>query len=176
MNLPHLCILDTNIPVTANLAIQAGTHCHVPKGCIDACLAVIEHVQETQGIVLDSGGEIFFEYANNLSRSGQPGLGDAFLKWLFDHQWSFPAENRVHITKNGNSYNEFPSHAGLTEFDNSDRKFVAVANAHPKKPTILEATDSKWWGWRDALKDANIDVLFLAQDYIKHIYEKKMGQ
>ncbi len=49
----------------------------------------------------------------------------------------------------------------------SDRKFVAVANAHPDKPPIMHATDSKWWAWKDALKDVGITVHFLCPDYVK---------
>ncbi len=106
---------------------------------------------------------------------GQPGVGDLFLKWVHDHRWSFPSEDRVAITKDGDSYKEFPDHPALVEFDRSDRKFVAVANAHPRKPPILEATDSKWWGWKDALEDAGIEVVFLCEDWIEKKYNEKMG-
>lgn len=56
----------------------------------------------------------------------------------------------------------------------SDRKFVAVVNAHKKKPPIYQATDSKWWGWNDALEEVGIHVEFLCPDYIKSKYKKKM--
>ncbi len=68
-----------------------------------------------------------------------------------------------------------PAHDDLHDFDNSDRKFVAVANAHPSKPPILQATDSKWWGWKDALREVGVSVDFLCQEYIKAIYAEKMG-
>jgi hypothetical protein len=60
-------------------------------------------------------------------------------------------------------------------FDNSDRKFVAVANAHPDKPEILQATDSKWWGWKDALAKVGITVSFMCPEYVRIKYEEKIG-
>jgi hypothetical protein len=84
-------------------------------------------------------------------------------------------EDIVAITKKGTSYDEFPSHDDLANFDNSDRMFIAVANAHSAKPPILEATDSKWWGWNDALNAVGITVIFLCPYYVKTKYEEKFG-
>ncbi|MCP4749267.1 MAG: hypothetical protein GY866_00095, partial [Proteobacteria bacterium] len=72
-------------------------------------------------------------------------------------------------------YDEFPEHDGLKNFDISDRKFVAVANAHPDKPPILEATDSNWWGWKDSLAEIGITVTFLCPAYAEGKYSEKMG-
>ena len=128
-------------------------------------------------LVIDAGNEMFDEYRNKLVLSGQAGLGNAFLKWVHDNRWGLPAENRVEIHPDGNgSYREFPNHAGLVAFDLSDRKFIAVANAHSKKPPILQAADSKWWGWKEALAEEGISVKFLCPEYVKSIYEKKFSQ
>jgi len=97
------------------------------------------------------------------------------MKWVHDNRWKFPQEDRVTITRNGDSYNEFPNHKGLLKFDISDRKFVAVANAHFAKPPILQATDSKWWGWKDSLREVGITVQFLCPDYVKAKYQEKIG-
>ncbi len=70
------------------------------------------------------------------------------MKWVHDNRWSLSASHRVSITKSNGTYDEFPAHEGLRDFDKSDRKFVAVSHAHPKKTPILQATDSKWWGWK----------------------------
>ena len=64
----------------------------------------------------------------------------------------------------------------MSKFDPSDRKFVAVANAHPGKPSILQATDSKWWGWKDALLECGIKVEFLCPAEIANAYKRKFGQ
>jgi hypothetical protein len=103
---------------------------------------------------------------------GQPGVGDRFMKWVHDHRWQFSPENRVDITKNDDTYDEFPIHKEIANFDPSDRKFVAVANAHSAHPPILQATDCKWWGWKDALFEVGITVIFLCPYYIKVKYEQ----
>lgn len=64
-------------------------------------------------------------------------------------------------------FKEFPDHEGLQQFDLSDRKFVAAANAHEKKPPIAQATDSKWWGWKNALEEAGLSVFFVHEEYIR---------
>jgi hypothetical protein len=171
---PKLCVVDTNVPITANLYADPDP---IPEGlddCVLACIEAVEHVVKTGRLVIDSGDEIFDEYRRHLKLKGQPGVGDLFMKWVHDRRFSFPEEDRVAITANGSSYNEFPSHDGLANFDDADRKFVAVANAHPKKPRILEATDSKWWGWKDALADAGINVHLVCPQYLESKYAQKM--
>ncbi|MFH0997479.1 MAG: hypothetical protein V1844_18565 [Pseudomonadota bacterium] len=174
-DLPKKCLVDTNVPITANLSIAPSTIPQDLIGCVAACIKAVEHVMKKGGLVLDSGNEIFDEYHRHLWIKGQPGMGDGFMKWVHDNRWKFSDADRVTITKNGDSYDEFPDHDGLTHFDISDRKFIAVANAHPDKPPVLQATDSKWWGWKDALAEAGITVHFLCPDYAKTKYEGKMG-
>lgn len=173
--LPAKCVVDTNVPKTANLATDPV---HIPDelaGCVLACVEAVEHVVKNGGLVLDAGDEIFAEYRRQLSMKGQPGVGDRFMKWVHDNRWKFPTGDRVAITKSGASYDEFPDHEGLTHFDNADRKFIAVANAHSAKPSILQATDSKWWGWKDALGEVGITVQFLCPAYVEAKYREKMG-
>ena len=169
-----LRIVDTNVPITANLATKPS---EIPKeliDCVAACVEAISQVRNNMTVVIDAGNEIFDEYVNNLDLSGQNGVGNAFLKWVHDNLWGWPEENRVVIHPDGNgSYREFPTHGGLVDFDPSDRKFIAVANAHIEKPPILQATDSKWWGWREALAESGVRVEFLCPQYVKSKYEKK---
>lgn len=168
-------VIDTNVPKTANRAIDPASIPDELVSCVLACVEAVNHVVKNGGLVIDSGDEIFSEYRKQLLIKGQPGVGDRFMKWVHDNRWSFPEADRVTITKNGESYNEFPSHEGLVKFDNSDRKFVAVSNAHPDKPLILQATDSKWWGWQDALLEGGIEVCFLCAEYAKKKYAEKIG-
>lgn len=169
------CLVDTNVPKTANLATQPDPDANVSDACVLACIEAIEQVTEEHSLVLDKFDEIFDEYRQQLSLKGQPGVGDRFMKWVHDHRWSLPESQRVSITKNGDSYDEFPSHEGLKNFDQSDRKFVAVANVHPDKPPILQATDSKWWGWKDVLAEVGITVVFLCPGYVETKYKEKIG-
>jgi hypothetical protein len=46
-------------------------------------------------------------------------------------------------------------------YDPSDQKFLAVAAAHPDRPPILQALDSKWWGWQSALGAIGVTIDFL---------------
>ena len=172
-DLPQKCIVDTNVPKIANQALDPASIPDDLTHCVLACIEAVDHVTKKSGLVIDAGNEIYNEYRNQLSMSGQPGVGDCFMKWVHDNRWILPQEDRVAINKNGNSYDEFPIHDGLSEFDKSDRKFVAVANAHMAKPSILQATDSKWWGWNPALQEVGITVQFLCFDYIKAKYEEK---
>ena len=97
------------------------------------------------------------------------------MKWVHDNRWSLHASHRVSITKNNDSYEEFPVHEGLDRFDRSDRKFVAAANAHPDKPPILQATDTKWWGWKNALAEVGISVDFICPLYVISKQTEKAG-
>lgn len=175
-NLPKKCVVDTNVPMTANYSRDPeGTPRELVR-CVLACVEAIEQVIKIGGLVIDAGGEIFDEYRRQqLLMKGQQGVGDRFMKWVHDHQWNDQKIDRIPITKSGESYDEFPEHAGLVQFDKDDRKFVAVANAHPEKPPILQATDSKWWGWKDALAEVGIEVVFLDPFYVEEKYREKMG-
>lgn len=175
MSLPKKCLVDTNVPINANLATNPDPDSNVPDECVLACVEAIEHVTKKRGLVIDAGDEIFDEYRQNLSMHGQPGIGDRFMKWVHDNWWGLPDIDRVTITRNGESYDEFPDHDDLNDFDNSDRKFIAVANAHPAKPPVLQATDSKWWGWKDALNEVGITVQFLCPDYVASKYQEGFG-
>lgn len=175
MRLPKNPIVDTNVPILAN---SARTPDDIPDelvDCVDIAVKAIRHVMNNGKLVLDAGDEIFDEYRRKLSLGGQPGLGDAFLKWVHDNRWTFPEEDRVAIHPKGDTYAEFPDHPDLANFDHSDRKFVAVARAHPENPPILQAVDSKWWGWKDALQEAGVQVQFLCPDYVQSKWVEKVG-
>lgn len=171
---PKKCVVDTNVPKTANLALAPGPIPPELTGCVVACIEAIEHVITKGKLVLDANDEIFDEYRQQLSMRGQPGVGDRFMKWVHDHRWQLPDQDRVAITLCGSSYVEFPDHDDLANFDNSDRKFVAVANAHPEKPPIMQAVDSKWWGWKRPLAEAGIAVHFLCPEYAEAKYAEKI--
>lgn len=173
MILPDICVVDTNVPKVANLAIVRDPDSDIGLDCILACVDAIEHVMKHR-LVVDEGDEIFREYLRQIPMKGRGGIGFHFIKWVNDHRWSGTAIQQVAIHKEGNSYREFPKNSGLKKFDPSDRKFVAVANAHKDKPPILQAVDSKWVGWEDSLAKAGIHVCFLCPKYIKAKYKKKM--
>jgi len=133
----------------------------------------------TGHIFLDDDGRIVAEYRANLSAKGQPGPGDAFLKWLLTHEWGGQRVTRVTITPRADDdedFEELPPPPEGTFYDRSDRKFLAVAAAHENHPPILQSFDSKWWGWTAALTAIGVTVCFLCPDTIEAKYQKKTGE
>jgi len=174
VKLPKKYLIDTNIPITANWSVSPEGIPDELVACVQRCVHTIEHVVMKKGsLVLDDGDEIFSEYRKKLSFSGQPGMGDAFLKWVHDNRWNFPPVDRVEITVSDDSYDQFPDHPDLISFDDDDRKFVAVSNAHPEKPPILQGTDSEWLRWEEALLEVGIKVVFICNSYVKQKYMEK---
>jgi len=161
----NLRVVDTNVVIIANRR-DGGS-----RICANACSQALWKIAKTGRLALDSGLEIFGEYKKYCSFSGQPGVGDAFFKWVHDNLWRSEKVVRVKIKRHKErGYVEFPDLAGLAAFDPSDRKFVAVAARHSEHPPILQAADSKWWGFREALFHAGITVVFLCPDEIESIY------
>lgn len=152
-------VVDTNVMVVANgKAEQAGID------CVLSCVSALENVKQGSVVLVDSGYRIFDEYRRHASLAGQPGLGDSFLKWLWNNQANPMHCEQVEITSketDPDDFEEFPIDPDLADFDRSDRKFVAVALASGKTPVILNATDSDWWNFRAPLKMNGIQVEFL---------------
>lgn len=65
-----------------------------------------------------------------------------------------------------NDFAEFPQSASLAGFDPSDRKFVAVALAHPHRPAIANAVDSDWRNYESVLAEHGIKVEFLCPELL----------
>jgi hypothetical protein len=61
-------------------------------------------------------------------------------------------------------------------YDPSDRKFLAVAAAHKERPPILQALDSKWWGWQAALATIGVKIHFLCPEIEQKYGEKMEGK
>lgn len=167
---PH--VVDTNVAVAANR--RSGES----YSCASACAQALLRIKTSGLLLIDDGDRILTEYRRNCSTRGQPGMGDSFVKWVHDHRWRQDLVRAVAITPyEGDSadFLEFPRHRDLSKFDPSDRKFVAVACAHPNKPLILQATDAKWWGWNEALKACGIAVEFLCPKEIEQAYQRKFA-
>ena len=69
-----------------------------------------------------------------------------------------------------NEFEEFPDDPALNDFDPDDRKFIAVAAAHPERPPILQAVDSQWWDFRNALSRNGVIVEFICEDDIQRLH------
>lgn len=161
-----IVIVDTNVPITANgHAEQASLACRL------ACISALRTIQAQRRISVDQSGLILQEYRRHLSPNGQPGLGDAFFKWLWNNQANPQVCIPVPITPaaDGRGFTEFPDDPALAQFDRSDRKFVAVARAHPLHPPIHNAVDTDWLSYQDALAQHGVVVEHVCQDDIVRI-------
>ena len=151
-------VVDTNVPIVAN---QKGGE---DLACAANCATALHAITRAGLLVIDDEELIFKEYKRHLSFAGQPGAGDYFFKWLCDNRYKSNRVAQVTLTRNPENPNEFavyPQNTELSDFDRSDRKFVAAALSHPERPPILNATDDDWWNYRDALARHGITIRFV---------------
>ena len=143
-------VVDTNVAIAAN-----GRGTHADLQCQRSCVERLAVVVKEETIAIDDAGLIFEEYAKYLSRSGQPGVGDLFLKHVFDHQYQPARVRRVTLSGSTNTrrgFEELPENT----FDPSDRKFLAVAVV--AGAVVLNATDSDWDEQRALLEGLRVRV------------------
>jgi hypothetical protein len=169
---PVRCVIDTNVIATAEGANPtAGASCRL------ASAEALQAVMNQGHLFVDNAGLIVAEYLGAMG-TGQPEAGGAFVRWVLRNQWVAANVSRVSVTPRTGASTSFqelpPPIAGIT-YDPSDEKFLAVAAAHPERPPVLQAFDSKWWGWQDSLKACGVTVHFLCPDEIKAKYQEKMG-
>ena len=163
-----MVVVDTNVAVVAN-----GQSPQASPNCVAICINRLEGIiRGEEKLVLDNRWIIISEYRDNLRSSGEPGAGDRFLLWLLrnkDTQCDLVPITPVDGSEN--EFEEFPDDPALKDFDPDDRKFIAVACAHPEKPPILQAVDSQWWDFRDALRENGVTVAFICEDDIQRLRE-----
>jgi hypothetical protein len=132
-------IVDTNVPVVANRKTAQAS-----PTCVASCIRTIQEVRSHRILVIDDAWRILREYIANLRSTGQPGVGDAFLKWVLTNR-----DNPLHCTQipltpapapaEDTDFAEFPDDERLAAFDRSDRKFAALAREHAAHPPIYNA-------------------------------------
>ena len=162
-----MVIVDTNVAVVAN-----GKSEQASEECVDTCIGRLEQIirGETK-LVLDENWNILGEYSRNLHLRGTE-VGDRFLTWCLRNRTNPEQCELVSVTpvtNLENEFEEFPKDSELANFDPDDRKFVAVAIAHCEKPPILQAVDSGWLNFRDALCQHDVKVEFICEDDIHRL-------
>ena len=154
-------VIDTNVCILAN-----GASTHASFSCVRACIDALEAARQ-RIVVIDDGYRIFAEYRRHLSASGQPNVGDAFFKWLWDNHCNDQHCERVPITPRDDPkrcFEEFPDDPALAGFDSSDQKFVAVALASSLNPEVLDGSDTDWWNARQTLASHGVRIKFLCPE------------
>jgi hypothetical protein len=162
-------VIDTNVLLVTNEQHENVS----PEGVI-AWVERLERLRKSGCVVLDDGYEILREYGQKTKPNAGNRFGDGFLKWLLQNTGNPQCVAQVHIEKHAErGYAEFPDDIELHEFDHADRKFVAVSAAHPKRPPILQGTDSKWMLWSERLSAHGIEVEFLCPDDVAGFIKRK---
>lgn len=162
-------VVDTNVLLVAN-----GAHADVSTSCVEECVRRLQAMQADGTVVIDDGFRIVGEYLNKNKPNAQKGAGNVFLKWLLQNSANAHRVHAVPLTERSTDcYAEFPDAALEAQFDAPDRKFAAVAHAHPEKPTVWQAADSKWLDWWAALGAKGVRVEFLCPDDACRFYAKK---
>ena len=162
-----MVVVDTNVAKVAN-----GESPQASPSCVNICINRLERIMHGEAkLVLDENRIILDEYSRNLCPKGN-NVGDRFLKWCLRNRTNPKRCVCVSITPIENSkteFKEFPDDPALQNFDPDDRKFVAVAIAHCEKPPILQAVDSGWLNFRDALCQHDVKVEFICEDDIHRL-------
>ncbi len=164
--------VDTNVAVVAN-----GNSAQASPECVRTCTVRLHELTESGRLVIDDKWLILKEYMANLRSSGQPGNGDAFLKWVLTNYRNPERCEVVSITPRRvelTDFEEFPRTPGLAGFHSDDRKFIAVAVAHPAHPPILQAVDSEWWQLSRELEEAAVAVDFLCPEDMRAILRENV--
>ena len=144
-------VVDTNVAIVAN----GGNRTDANEKCQQTCVKMLEQLVEQETVAIDEKGLILEEYANNLSWTGAPGVGDMFFTYLFNYSYQEDRILRVPITPSEDhrkGFEELPDN----KFDPSDRKFLAVAAE--ANAMILNATDSDWSEHPRLLRDLGVEV------------------
>lgn len=157
-------VIDTNVLIAAN-----QIDCPQAKPtCVLTCQQFLQTIQQTGIVVLDRHRLILSEYGNKVYPN-RARVGDKFLKWLLINQGNPKYCTQIEITPHSTrQFAEFPDDSELADFDPSDRKFVAVAIAHPEHPNIHNAVDSDWSEYQAALAHY-VTVVQLCPDCVKPV-------
>ena len=158
-------IVDTNVVVVAN-----GRSEQASSDCVEICGERLEEIMRGEvKLVLDNRWIILREYMQNL-RSNGADVGDRFLGWiLVNKDYRCDLVSITPVDGSENVFEEFPDDPALKAFDPADRKFIAVACAHPEKPPILQAVDSQWLDFRDAFRENGVTVKFICEADIQRL-------
>lgn len=153
-------VIDTNVLVVAD-----GRSDH-SRSCAAACAKVLGTIISEGKVLIDDRNRILAEYRANVSQNRQPGVGLEFFRWLSQNVASIDhcEQLRLKDADPPRMFDEFPDIYELVEFDLSDKKFIAVAMKHGNCHAILQAVDSKWFHFREAIAMVGLNLTFLCPE------------
>jgi hypothetical protein len=156
-------VVDTNVGIVANDRPVDGDH---PTESVLKCVLFLGNLMKIGRIAMDGDREIIREYPHKMRSTGEPGIGDAFLKWVLTNQANPSRCKIVDITNIA-----VPDQ--LKGF-RDDEKFIRTALGC-SEPQIAEAVDGLWWKRRADFEAVGITVNFLCPEEIKANSDSKYG-
>lgn len=165
--------MDTNVAAKAatRLAECKDEELDVRRKCMQFVKGFVD--DPTSKLVLDADYEITNEYRNRISMKTD--MGKIFWRWFNAYINRILPEDYVKLEKDSEgNYAMFPLEERTKGFDMSDRKFVALSRRHPEHPIIVEATDGKWFGFKDVFKKYGVQIEFLDEHYAEMMYNRKI--
>lgn len=159
-------IVDTNVGIVAN-----GNTPQASPACVLTCVQRLRAIVGGDRVVLDGAHLILDEYLKQRPHGSPRGTGDAFFVWVNDNQ-----ANEEHclvapvtvLDNDPRGFEEFPDDPELAKFDSDDRKFIAAAIGSGIAPPILEASDTKWWAFRERFAMYGVVVDFVCPDLMEN--------
>lgn len=154
----NVFVVDTNVAIAAN-----GRDTHADTKCQLRCVEQLKLVVEREVVAVDDKGLVTEEYQNRLIFAGAPGVGDAFWKHVFNNQYLEERVRRVTITPSDDDkrgFEELPENT----FDQSDRKFLAVAVVAGAE--VLNATDNDWSEHETLMQQLEVEVEQLCPQHL----------
>lgn len=167
-------IMDTNVAVKAATPQEEceSEEWDMQEKCVDFIGKFVKN--PASQLVLDLDYEIITEYRNRIPSNTD--MGKIFWRWFNTYIGQIPFENMVKLDKDSEgNYVMFPLEARTKEFDRSDRKFVALARMHSEHPAIVEASDGKWFGFKETFEEYGVHIEFLDMNYAIMMHKRKLG-
>lgn len=154
-------VVDENVLVVANdlSRLSRGLEPLCPEAseeCRIACAEELYRLVEKGNVVLDGGSEYFDKYRAHCSLQGQPGVGDTFLRSVFERGYT-PWATRVAIRDEQGNYT-IPQEIMDSSFDRDDLPWLAGCHRGPPRTSLINAVDSDYAEHADLLRKHKIVV------------------
>jgi hypothetical protein len=142
------------------------------RACAGKSAEFLDAVRNDRRVVLDADRHVLGEYTRNARSTGEPGPGDAFLKWVLTNQTNPTRCLIVVLTPDsGRGFEEFPVDAELTDFDQDDRVFVSLALTVPAE--LFVAVDTDFWEFQRPLRDSGLSLTLLCPELLEALARRK---
>lgn len=156
-----LAVVDENLLIVANDLTRRsrGVAVCCPEANDECRLNAVNELTRLVrmgGVILDIDDIFFTKYRSCSSMAGQPGVGDAFLKVVFERGYDPNWATRVLIVE-GELY-RLPEIILSSGFDRDDLCWLSAAYNSPQPSEVLNAVDSDYREWAEVISDAGISV------------------